>query len=129
MLETWNVRVETLGYGHSQSALGEIDWKSYAELFEKRVLLLAKKCVQNNNLAVLPGRLSFCELRLTMVMLGWLFGNVPDDLRSVLLALREYAEDEDQFVSFCGSIGNKQDDGSYVADVQTAEYCLSLLNI
>ena len=35
MLETWNVRVETLGYGHSQSALGEIDWKSYAELLRK----------------------------------------------------------------------------------------------
>lgn len=123
MLETWNVRVETLGYGHSQSALGEIDWKSYAELFEKRVLLLAKKCVQNNNLAVLPGRLSFCELRLTMVMLGWLFGNVPDDLRSVLLALREYAEDEGQFVFLsAAALVTKQDDESYVADVQTAKY-------
>ena len=123
MLETWNVRVETLGYGHSQFALGEIDWKSYAELFEKRVLLLAKKCVQNNNLAVLPGRLSFCELRLTMVMLGWLFGNVPDDLKSALLALRKYVEDEDQFVFLsAAALVTKQDDGSYVADVQTAEY-------
>lgn len=123
MLEAWNVRVETLGYGHSRSALGEIDWKSYAELFEKRVLLLAKKCVQNNNLAVLPGRLSFYELRLTMVMLGWLFGDVPDDLRSVLLALREYAEDEGQFVFLsAAALVTKQDDESYVADVQTAKY-------
>lgn len=58
-----------------------------------------------------------------MVMLGWLFGNVPDDLRSVLLALREYAEDEDQFVFLsAAALVIKQDDGSYVADVQTAEY-------
>lgn len=67
--------------------------------------------------------MSFYELRLTMVMLGWLFGDVPDDLRSVLLALREYAEDEGQFVFLsAAALVTKQDDESYVADVQTAKY-------
>ena len=60
--------------------------------------------------------------RLTMVMLGWLFGNVPDDLRSVLLALREYAEDEGNLFSSAAALVTKQDDESYVADVQTAKY-------
>ena len=108
MLETWNVRVETLGYGHSQSALGEIDWKATLNSSKSGFCFLLKSVFRIIILPYCQGVLSFCELRLTMVMLGWLFGNVPDDLRSVLLALREYAEDEGQFVfSFCGSIGDK----------------------
>lgn len=52
-----------------------------------------------------------------------IYQNVPDDLRSVLLALREYAEDEGQFVFLsAAALVTKQDDESYVADVQTAKY-------
>lgn len=53
-------------------------------------------------------------------MLGWLFKDAPDALTDVLLALRKYA-DEEQFVFLsAAALVIKQDDGSYVVDVQTA---------
>ena len=100
----------------------KIDWEERTGHFEKRILSLAKRQLQNDGSAILPVHLDFYELRLTMAMLGWLFKDVPGALTGALLALRKYA-DEDQFVFLsAAALVIEQDDGSYAVDVQTAKH-------
>lgn len=100
----------------------KIDWEERTGHFEKRILSLAKRQLQNDGSAILPVHLDFYELRLTMAMLGWLFKDVPGALTHTLLALRKYAN-EDQFVFLsAAALVIEQDDGSYAVDVQTAKH-------
>lgn len=121
--EIWDVEVGRHLGARSQmpSELDKkVDWGIYADRFEKKVLSLAKKQLQDKGRDSLPVHLSFYDLRLTIAMLGWLFKDAPDALTDVLLALRKYA-DEEQFVFLsAAALVIKQDDGSYVVDVQTA---------
>lgn len=126
--EIWDVDIERQWWTRGQMPFDPnkkidweiIDWKKHTGHFEKRILSLAKRQLQNDGSAILPVHLDFYELRLTMAMLGWLFKDAPDALTDVLLALRKYA-DEEQFVFLSAAVlVIKQDDDSYVVDVQTA---------
>ena len=121
--EIWDVEVGRHLGARSQmpSELDKkVDWGIYADRFEKKVLSLVKKQLQDKGRDSLPVHLSFYDLRLTIAMLGWLFKDAPDALTDVLLVLRKYA-DEEQFVFLsAAALVIKQDDGSYVVDVQTA---------
>ena len=116
----WDVEIERCEL-RKISEMKEIDWKTEAKSFEKRILSLAEKQLKDKSFDALPVHLSFYELRLTMAMLGWLFKDAPSTLTNVLLALRKYA-DEDQFVFLSvAALVVEQDDGSYNVDVQTAK--------
>lgn len=125
----WDVDIERQWWTRGQMPFDpdkkidwEIDWEEHTGHFEKRILSLAKRQLQNDGSAILPVHLDFYELRLTMAMLGWLFKDVPDALTDALLALRKYA-DEDQFVFLsAAALVIEQDDGSYAVDVQTAKH-------
>lgn len=123
--EIWDVEVGRHLGARSQmpSELDKkVDWGIYVDRFEKKVLSLAKKQLQDKGRDSLPVHLSFYDLRLTIAMLGWLFKDVPDALTDALLALRKYA-DEDQFVFLsAAALVIEQDDGSYAVDVQTAKH-------
>ncbi len=119
----WGVDSASLDYrNYLFFNLDNIDWGKYAEYFKEKIQYISKKQL-NNDFKLLPVHLSFYELRLTMAMLGWLFGNMPSILIDALLSLNRYIGNEDWFVFLsAAALVIKQEDGNYSVDVQTAKH-------
>lgn len=119
----WDVDPVSLDYqNYLFSNLDNIDWEKYVGHFKTKIQCFAKTHLKDD-FELLPSRLSFYELRLTMMMLGWLFGNMPGTLIDALSALRRYAGNEDWFVFLsAAALVIKQEDGTYSVDIQTAKH-------
>lgn len=120
---SWGIDSASLDYrSYLFFNLDNIDWEKCAENFKIKIQYLSRKQLKND-FELLPVHLSFDELRLTMTMLGWLFGNMPGALMDALLTLCRYVENEDWFVFLsAAALVIKREDGSYSVDVQTAKH-------
>lgn len=123
LCEIWGVDSASLDYrNYLFFNLDNIDWGKYAEYFKEKIQYISKKQLKND-FKLLPVHLSFYELRLTIAMLGWLFGNMPSILIDALLSLNRYVGNEDWFVFLsAAALVIKQEDGNYSVDVQTAKH-------